>query len=81
MPIEPKTRTSSSYLSPRSKKVRIHARAQYVLRVIIGGSPSRAPRNAGSIEPDERVFGELLRTPSRRNAHDCISRNALRAIY
>ena len=68
MPIEPKASASTSCVSPRSEKVRTHARAQYILWVLSAGAPSRVPRNAGSIGSEEQVFCDLLRIPSRRDS-------------
>jgi hypothetical protein len=68
VPIEPTASASSSCVSPRSEKVRTHARAQYILRVLSAGASSRASWNAGNIGSEEQVFCDLLRIPSRRDS-------------
>jgi hypothetical protein len=68
VPIEPKASASSSCVSPWFESVMTHARAQYVLRVLSAGAPSRVSWNAGSIGSEEQVFCDLLGTPSMRRS-------------
>ena len=68
MPIEPKARTNSSYLSPRSEKVRRMQGHNTSCGLLSAGAASHALRNTGSIGSEEQLSLDLLRTPSRRSS-------------